>query len=349
MMTGNKGEWSEIYAFLKILNDKRIYSYDDELTYGEYFLDVLAVYRVGIDNEEYTYSIENEKVFVSSKQDKKEISSVDLANYSKIIYHTIMDTKARSFSISDVEQFLLDVKVDRLKAPSKDKTDILLLVRDPKSNFTYKTGFSIKSFLGSNPTLINSSKPTNFKFELLGLSENDLKEANNIYSQQDRMDYIFKHIKEFKMLGPDNITSKYNILVLDKMYEKIISLLLWYSFKEHTQDLKELCQILDEKNPLEMKPGYYELKVKKLLITAALGFNFGSLWNGKEDANGGFINVLADGNLSVVHFFNRNNVENALFNSTRLERGSRKKHDYGFIFEENGKYYLNLNFAVRYK
>jgi len=45
-LTGNKGEWSELYDFLKILSEKKIYSADESLTLlpGS-FLKVLSVIR----------------------------------------------------------------------------------------------------------------------------------------------------------------------------------------------------------------------------------------------------------------------------------------------------------------
>ena len=59
-------------------------------------------------------------------------------------------------------------------------------VKDRTTPITYSgynaiSGFSIKSDIGSPPTLINASKNTRFKYEIFGISDFGMNEINNIY------------------------------------------------------------------------------------------------------------------------------------------------------------------------
>ena len=45
-ITGNKGEWSEIYAFLKLLGEKKLYSGDENLNRIEdLFYPIIKILR----------------------------------------------------------------------------------------------------------------------------------------------------------------------------------------------------------------------------------------------------------------------------------------------------------------
>ena len=53
--------------------------------------------------------------------------------------------------------------------------------------------------------------------------------------------------------------------------------------------------------------------------------------------------------LSATIFYNRNDVEDYLYNNTRFERGSRTRHHYGKLYRENdGKVYIKLNLQIRF-
>lgn len=72
-------------------------------------------------------------------------------------------------------------------------------------------------------------------------------------------------------------------------------------------------------------------------------------WKGRYDANGGYLVVRNDGEIVCYHFYNRNDVEDYLYNNTRFERGSRTRHHYGKLYRENdGKVYIKLNLQIRF-
>ena len=89
--------------------------------------------------------------------------------------------------------------------------------------------------------------------------------------------------------------------------------------------------------------------MKQLLLASALGMTPAKEWNGKFDANGGYLVVRKDGQIVCYHFYNQNDVEDYLYNNTRFDRASRTRYNYGYIYKLDSQYYLDLNLQIRFK
>ncbi len=95
---------------------------------------------------------------------------------------------------------------------------------------------------------------------------------------------------------------------------------------------------------------FYEHKMKVLLLDAALGMTPSKEWKGRYDANGGYLVVRKDGEIVCYHFYNRNDIEDYLYNNTRFERGSRSRHNFGYLYRgDDGYVYIRLNLQIRFK
>lgn len=91
------------------------------------------------------------------------------------------------------------------------------------------------------------------------------------------------------------------------------------------------------------------LILKVLLLDAALGMTPAKEWTGQYDANGGYLVVKRDGDIVCYHFYNRNDVEDYLYNNTRFERASRSRYCFGSLYNEDGEVYIKLNLQIRFK
>ena len=82
----------------------------------------------------------------------------------------------------------------KLKAPSQDKADIHIVIHDIRTNMKPLLGFSIKSKLGSDSTLLNATKATNITYEIIGgeMSDNEMAEVNGIDKHLPRMREIME-------------------------------------------------------------------------------------------------------------------------------------------------------------
>jgi len=95
---------------------------------------------------------------------------------------------------------------------------------------------------------------------------------------------------------------------------------------------------------------FYAHKIKVLLVDTALGMTPAKEWEGRYDANGGYLVVKSDGDIVCYHFYNKNDVEDYLYNNTRFDRASRGRYDFGKLYRsEDGNVYMKLNLQIRFK
>lgn len=87
----------------------------------------------------------------------------------------------------------------------------------------------------------------------------------------------------------------------------------------------------------------YIYKFKKFLCSCALGVKLAKAGDGLDEANGGYIIVKADGEILAYHIYNRNFFEQYLLDNMILERVFTSRHDYMYLYEDNGEIYIKLN------
>lgn len=111
--------------------------------------------------------------------------------------------------------------------------------------------------------------------------------------------------------------------MIDSSLPEILAEMLKLHYVEGISDISEQIKILSKRNPLEYrKPGeypYYEFKIKKLLVSYALGMRSSAPWKGDEQASGGYIIVKEDGDVLCYHLYNRNDFEDYLVQHTKLD------------------------------
>ena len=73
-------------------------------------------------------------------------------------------------------------------------------------------------------------------------------------------------------------------------------------------------------------------------------------WNGVEDATGGYIVVLPDGQLVALYVYNNNVFEKYLYESAIFERASTSRHNYMHLVKDlsSNDYFLKLNLQIRF-
>lgn len=261
---------------------------------------------------------------------------------------------------SKIEAFMNRIYCHALKAKSSDKTDIRIILHDRRTKINSEMGFSIKSQLGGDSTLLNASKATNFNFKIEGtsLSDEDIAKINSLNPTRNKVIERYKAItkKGCKLIFDkvDNSTFRNNLIMLDGDLPSIIANLLLEQLNSGVSTLKELVEQITETNPLgydtEQASPFYAYKIKHLLTSAALGMMPATAWSGKFDANGGYLVVKKDGEILCYHFYDRNRFEDYLFSNAYLERSSTSRHEYASIIKENdGTLSFKLNFQVRLK
>ena len=357
-ITGNRGEWSEIYVFLRLLDIGKLYAGDSELNkIDSVFYDIIQIIRKEkIGSLEFNYNDVDNTVSVIDTETGAiliSLSSVEFHEEANKLYNQIRTSQGSTFSVPETELFLSKIKINTLKAKSDDKADIRIKIHDINTGFEALQGFSIKSRLGKPSTLINAGKTTNFIYKVCKCNDDIMDEFNSCPNTfKERIAYLDSKKCSLSYCGMENSTYENNLILLDSNLPKIISYMILGYYKGGIAKLKESVEKITSYNPLEynLEKGqpFYSYKVKKLLVESALGMLPSKPWNGIADATGGYIIVREDGEVLCYHLFNRNEFEEYLLNNTRFETASTSRNDFGSIYKKDDEYFLKLNLQVRF-
>ena len=355
MITGNKGEWSELYALLRLLAYGRLYAADDSVKkIDNIYFPVKKIIREEVKNQKTEYKIASEQhieVFYNNTHIKN-INRDKLGNEATYLYDQIKEGGSRAFAIKHTEEFMDEIMCNRLSAPSSDKTDITMLLHDIQTGYEGIYGFSIKSELGNAPTLLNASGATNFIYEVIGITDEQMVLINSLDNPKskiiDRMKQIFT-LGTVKFIGVKNDIFASNLMLIDSRMEELMGEFLLCYYRDNISSCEDIIETLEDSNPLNFpKKGFYTFKFKKFLCSVALGMIPSKEWDGQDEANGGYIIVSAGGDVLAYHIYNRDFFEKYLLKNTKLERGSTSRHSFATLYKENGKMYVNLNLQVRF-
>ena len=359
-LSGNKGEWSEIYVFLRLLELGKMYAADANLNkIDDVFYDIINIVReenagaleFRINRTESTISVVN----TTCNQVITEMPIDEFKRKADELYNEIISAKTSSFYVESTGDFLNELNIGTLKAKSTDKADIRIKIHDINTGYEAVQGFSVKSRLGSASTLINAGKTTNFIFEVTGnVNDNVMTVFNNCSKLfKSKFEYLRDDVNcDVKYVGMENEIFESNLLLIDGDLPKICANMLVDYYSTGINTVEKAVGVITSKNPLgyNLSKGhpFYSYKFKKMLTECALGMLPSKAWDGTADATGGYIIVREDGEVLCYHLFNRNEFENYLLLNTKFETASTSRHQFGSIYKENGKYYLKLNLQIRF-
>ena len=308
------------------------------------------------ESKRYEYKPNTEQNIVVIDEDGNECNRFSMDKFMEKASYLKTIGKNRDFNIPGSECFMGKIGCTKLKAPSKDKADIHIVIHDLHTSMTHNLGFSIKSQLGSASTLLNATEATNIRYLVVGkkMSDDELQEINSIEAHLPRMQALVERGYKLQYSDIEHQTFKNNLLFLDTcMPEFIAYCLICDSMPNSTSKIKDAVEVVANQNPFGFTGSYvetfYEHKMKVLLLDAALGMTPAKEWKGRYDANGGYLVVRKDGEIVCYHFYNRNDIEDYLYNNTRFERGSRSRHHFGSLYRgDDEKVYIKLNLQIRF-
>lgn len=353
-MSGNKGEWSELYAFMKLLSQGRVYAANEKVEkIDEVYYPILKIMREENKGEVIDYVIRNDRIDIEIQSNTvMSVSRNEMEDKANELLAEIAKHSG-SFELEEIAKFANGIKVTKIKAPSSDTTDISMQIEDVHTSYVRDVGFSIKSEVGGAPTLMNAGQTTNFIYRVKGITSKQAKEINAIDTKtkiKERMKAIKDCGGTLEYAGMNHAGFKRNLMMIDTNMPQIIGNMLLYHYDEDIKECKKLVELVGERDPL----GYgesmmYEYKFKKFLCSCALGMKPAKVWDGLDEANGGYIIVKADGEILAYHIYNRNFFEQYLLDNTIIERASTSRHEYMSLYEENGEMFIKMNLQVRFR
>lgn len=355
-MTGNKGEWSELYTLFKLLADGKLYAADaDTNKIPTIYYDVLKVLRAE-KNTKLEYSRETE-VKVINADTEEIICTVPIQSFVEQTDRLLSLMKAHNdnngaFELPEVWSFAESIKCKALKAKSQDKADIVLMVHDIMTGRDDKFGFSIKSQLGSPSTLFNASGATNFTYKVVGhtLSDEELTTFNEHKKFKDKFEFLHSLGGEIEYVKTDNEILNFNLQMVSSEMPEIFTAMMKAYFEGQANRIAELTDIVAESGIVDTLDNkvYLTHKVKNLLTNIALGMVPNTKWTGDFEATGGYIIVKDDGDIVCYHIYNHNAFMNYMLANTRFDTPSQSRHGFGSIYTENSQQYLKLNVQIRF-
>lgn len=357
MISGNKGEWSEVYALLKVVADKNLYRGDGELRRLEGgILPIIKVLREESDGT-YQYAINDELVIISGPKALFRISVAEFQKQAKVLLSRIKSASSPSFQIEEIEDFITSFNCNSLKANSRKKSDIRIVLHDATTGTSPELGFSIKSQLGNASTLLNAGQTTNFAYQIIGepLSDQYINKVNLINTSskvKDRIKKLEELSKTLLFTKVNNTIFANNLTLIDSALPRILAEIVYLFYTTPTSRLIDLTNEVSQLNPLNYDMSgdhpFYIYKIKRFLTDIALGMMPSRVWTGELEATGGYLIVKEDGEVLAYHIYNRNDFEDYLLNNTKLETASTTRHNFGSVYKENGGQFLNLNLQIRF-
>lgn len=359
MITGNKGDWSEFYTFLKVLDDKKLFFADKNLDFIEnQTYPVRGIIREEARTSSKYYCLDENNNIQISHLGGESLGFIEASKLKSCIREMLETLSQKglgsSFSVPCAEELMPNLFCTQIKAGNQNKADIIVKVQETGSPMENDLGFSVKSTLGGAATLVNSSGATNFIYKINNFS-GDIETINSIATRskiRDRIKAIQEGGAEIIFDSLDNDNFKNNLTYIDFAFIKILATGLKNYFEGKVSRMTELPILLENDSELKIKYNFsvsqLEAKIKMFLRIAALGMVPDTAWDGESRATGGCLVVKQNGDIACYRVYDFDALQEYLFRNTKFDTPSSGRHGFGSIYEEKGEYYIKLNLQIRF-
>lgn len=377
MASKNKGEVSELYTLIYILGngvvplvDGRLRCLGRELKFKAVYRKEGAVRTAGVKTEvsnQYVLDADKDLIFINYLGNRVgQVSKALLRQKASETLRLVQDNGAVDDNNPLILAILKLLHTQALSAKASDKSDFSGDVTTQDVPGVQHLGFSIKSNLGSASTLINANKESSaFRFELIkeGKSPTE-EEAKDLNASPNALKKAIAQGWSLKFVKACGKALNYNLRLMDSLGPEIIASLLLerYYGKTASLPITDLIARISEDSRCKLYPAVasfgetpeerkavLEFKVRNILLGFATGATVGIRWDGRDDANGGFIVVKKNGEIVCLELFTREAVGRYLLDWTFFEEPSRKRHGHNKVLLEDGRGYIDLQLQVRFR
>ena len=355
--TKNKGEWTELLVFVKLLAEQKLFLSDKDLNKKVDSFNLKKVTTRNLDLDFYIIDKSTIQSIDFETKEKRQIDILELLSEKtlNLIKDSIINGK-KTFTVPEFDIIQKQLGFDVIKGgTSSQKSDIVLDIQNDEID-KQNEGFGIKSYLGSKPTLLNASGNTNFIFRIDDFDDSKIDEVNAIDTRtklKDRIIFIEKFGGKFKYIGAEKETMQHNLKISDSLMPNIVGHLLLSFYKKRISKLTKIINEIHKDGTLNNEINYgekdsLEIKVKRLLIDVLLGFFAGKKWDGNYLANGTIV-MKKSGDCVGFHIIDSKSLKDYLFENISLDTPSTTRHRFGKIYKEkNGELYFKLNLQLRF-
>lgn len=359
MLKGNIGEKSELYTLFKLLSEGKLYSADENLNRTDSFVEIVSIKRNDL-GKELNYKIgQKSKINIIDANSNELILSFSQKDADTISKKIAIEIKSKIEISKELSDALKQLYIYKVSEKSTSKGDINILIYDPVHGVSSNQKFSIKSFLGSDPTLFNAHKTTNILYKIadsngLPVKDTDRQLINDINTGHKYINRISKILElgySINFHSFEDSTFKLNLQLIDSSLPEIIAFIVLDKYVNRITKITDVIDKLNSSNPMDydmtQSHKFYEYRIVNFLVEAALGMTSKSVWSGEYDVVGGIIIVKPDTELVCYHLIDFNKFKKYLKNSSRLDNPSGSKMGYGTVYLEGMESFIKLNFQIK--
>jgi len=348
----NKGEWSELYTFLYLIDNPNLIIVDENLQQKD--TTTFKVLEFLLANKTKYKLFDKDKVIkILSNGINKEYEISYINSQHKLLLQKIMAHKSAkgTFDINEIQPLINDLlDGNKLKGSSQVKGDLEAIVFDSIRNNNFNISYNIKSNLGAGATLLNASSHTNFIYEVTNINDSIMTQSNNINTRTKLIDKC-KFLKDngaiFNFIKTESTVFGNNLQLVDSNLDKILAKMLILSYEENIKDINVMLSSIIDDTTSEI---YYKKKIGDFANAVTFGMRASETWDGINEVNGGIIIVTKTGEvylLDLIYF--KSIVDKYLIDNIKLDSPSSSRYKMFEIYKENNKYYFKLNLQVRFK
>ena len=349
----NKGEWTELYTLTKLIYDKKLMLGDKHLNKSEAnFFNVTKISTLNMEEEILLNAPDTNQVNLKSSNN----TPYSLHWLNEEILKEASQRIATGKGIENIRaqlQTSLGTSIAVKGGMGGQKADIILDINNETISKTNE-GFSIKSYLGARPTLLNASGNTNFIYSVANLQLDQLDRINSIETSsktKDRIQEIYKSDGKLIFNRLEQEVMQYNMELVDSSLPRLLGEMLLEFHLNRTSNVQDnlsnLFNSSDTQTLIDMDLISAQIKVKRLLVSIALGIFPGKRWDGKYSSHG-IIAVKPDGDQVGLHLIDISSLEDYLFEHCSFDSPSTTRHRYGqLIYENDEQMYFKLNMQIR--
>lgn len=348
----NKGEWSELYTFLYLIDNPNLIIVDENLQQKD--TTTFKILEFLLANKTKYKLFDKDKVIkILSNGINKEYEISYINSQHKLLLQKIMAHKSAkgTFDINEIQPLIDDLlDGNKLKGSSQVKGDLEAIVFDSIKNNNFNISYNIKSNLGAGATLLNASSHTNFIYEVTNISDSIMTQSNNINTRTkliDKCNLLRSNGAIFHFIQTESTVFGNNLQLVDSNLDKILAKMLILSYEENIKDINVLLSSIIDDTTSEI---YYKKKIGDFANAVTFGMRASETWDGINEVNGGIIIVTKTGEvylLDLIYF--KSIVDKYLIDNIKLDSPSSTRYKMFEIYKENNKYYFKLNLQVRFK
>lgn len=361
----NRGEHSEVLALLRVLHSGKVQVADARGAPRDSWLRVLSARLPGAPDTCYLIGEQSISTRNGAVTREHVLSRDEAGLLADSLVVEIRSGSGASFDCPSATRALDLLQIVSRRASSAFKSDILLEVASPVFEREVLTlGFSIKSEIGSKPTLLNAGA-THFEYRISGDDDVDPLQVQEAIPRAEGKHYPgpMKLLPALRQSGVDIIFERVvdpvfemNLRMIDTSFPRMLAEVLKYSYLEGET---RLARLLDQESlrselagaiglPPQVVARLVRHKLRDLLRQSALGMNPSSEWDGEIQAHGGWLIVKESGQLVCFHLVNDDEFREYLYSSCKIDTPSMGRHKAGYVYrQEDGMTLLRLSLQIR--